>query len=172
MRFKGVVFRAHDPRWSFLPVSGDGAAIHGGRFNPTHVPALYLALDPMTAVKEANLGFAQKFEPCVLCSYDIDCDHIVDLTTRAARMRSRVLAREIGCAWHAHLARGEDPPSWAVARRLIAEGAAGILVPSYAPGAMPNDKNLVLWKWNSQLPHKITVFDPSGRLPKNQLSWT
>jgi RES domain-containing protein len=28
-----------------------------------------------------------------------------------------------------------------------------------------------LWRWNGSLPHKVAVFDPSGRLPKNQLSW-
>jgi RES domain-containing protein len=29
----------------------------------------------------------------------------------------------------------------------------------------------VLWDWGPDLPHKVTVFDPSGRLPKDQLSW-
>jgi RES domain-containing protein len=50
-------------------------------------------------------------------------------------------------------------------------GHAGILVPSFAPGAGPDDHNLVLWRWGARRPHKIRVYDPSGRLPKNQLSW-
>jgi RES domain-containing protein len=33
------------------------------------------------------------------------------------------------------------------------------------------DINLVLWRWSLALPHKVAVFDPGGRLPKNQLSW-
>lgn len=53
----------------------------------------------------------------------------------------------------------------------MAGGNAGILVPSYAPGATDGDYNLVLWRWGSSLPHQVNVFDPSGRLPKNQLSW-
>ena len=57
------------------------------------------------------------------------------------------------------------------ARRLIARGIAGILVPSFAPGAAPHDENLVLWDWSGRPPHQVTVFDPSGRLPRNQLSW-
>jgi RES domain-containing protein len=55
--------------------------------------------------------------------------------------------------------------------RLIAEGAAGMLAPSYAPGATTADRNLILWRWSDRPPHKITVHDPSGRLPKDQLSW-
>ncbi len=34
VRFQGLAYRAHDPRWSFKPLSGEGAAVHGGRFNP------------------------------------------------------------------------------------------------------------------------------------------
>ena len=43
--------------------------------------------------------------------------------------------------------------------------------PWVAPGATPGDQNLVLWKWGKSLPHKVSVHDPSGRLPKDQLSW-
>ena len=84
MRFVRTCYRAHDPRWAFKPTSGDGAAIRGARFNPKGVPALYLGLTIMTAVKEANQGFAHRIDPCVLCSYEVDCDDIVDLTTEEA----------------------------------------------------------------------------------------
>jgi RES domain-containing protein len=76
-----MMSRAHDPRWSFKPMSGDGAAIRGARFNPKAIPALYLALGIIMAMKEANQGFAHRIDPCVLCSYDVDCDDIVDLRT-------------------------------------------------------------------------------------------
>jgi RES domain-containing protein len=171
LRFRGTCYRAHDPRWSFRPLSGEGAAIHGGRFNPKGVAALYLALDPMTAVKEANQGFAHKIEPCVLCSYDVDCEDIVDLRTDKARGASRAASEDMAAAWFSFLAEGREPPSWRIARRLIGEGAAGILAPSYAPGATRADHNLVLWDWSDRRPHKVAVFDPSGRLPKDQLSW-
>jgi RES domain-containing protein len=171
LRFRGTCYRAHDPRWSFRPLSGEGAAVHGGRFNPRGLPALYLALDPMTAVKEANQGFAHKIEPCVLCSYEIDCDDIVDLRTDDARALSGVEARDMASAWFSFLAEGREPPSWRIARRLIEKGAAGMLAPSYAPGAGGADHNLALWDWSDRLPHRIAVFDPSGRLPKDQLSW-
>jgi RES domain-containing protein len=71
LRFERTCYRAHDPRWTFKPLSGDGAAIRGARFNPKGMPALYLGLSVMTAVKEANQGFAQKISPCVLCAYEV-----------------------------------------------------------------------------------------------------
>ena len=77
----------------------------------------------------------------------------------------------MAAGWFSFLAEGDEPPSWRIARRLIGEGAAGMLAPSYAPGAPPTDHNLVLWRWGEKLPHRIAVFDPSGRLPKDQLSW-
>ncbi len=54
---------------------------------------------------------------------------------------------------------------------LRASGSSGMLVPSFVPGATDANANLVLWRWGPDLPHKVDVYDPSGRLPKNQLSW-
>ena len=171
MRFVGTAYRAHDPRWAFKPASGDGAAIRGARFNPKGVPALYLGLSIMTAVKEANQGFAHRIDPCVLCSYDIDCDDIADLSTEAGRAEFSVTTEEMACAWALALAEGRRPASWDIHDRLAARGIAGIVVPSFAPGADESDRNLVLWDWGPEPPHRVTVFDPSGRLPKDQLSW-
>jgi len=171
LRFQGTCYRAHDPRWSFTPLSGAGAAIHGGRFNPAGTAALYLSLDLITAIKEASQGFAFKIEPLVVCSYEVDCEDIADLSHEAGRDALGVTYAEMACNWFADLSEGRDPPSWRIARRLVAESRAGIVVPSFAAGATPADRNLVLWSWSDRLPHRIAVFDPSGRLPKNQLSW-
>lgn len=171
MRFRGTCYRAHNPRWSFRPLAGDGAAIHGGRFNPQGTPAFYLGTTIMTAIKEANQGFTHKIEPCVLCSYSVDCEDISDLATEDGRAAAGVEVLALACPWFSHLAQGEEPPSWGVVRRLVAAGAAGILVPSYAPGATAEDRNLVLWRWSPSPPHAVSVDDPSGRLPRGQLSW-
>jgi RES domain-containing protein len=171
LRFQAICYRAHDPRWSCQPLSGAGAAARGARFNPKGAPALYLALTIMTAVKEINQGFAHKIEPCVLCSYDVDCEEVVDLRTEADRTAAGVSLEDMACAWFSDMAQGREPPSWRIARRLIDGGDAGVVVPSFAPGATAEDQNLVLWKWGKSLPHKVSVHDPSGRLPKDQLSW-
>ena len=170
MRFSGLAWRAHDPRWSFRPLSGDGASIHGGRFNAEGIPALYLALDPVSAIKEAAQGFAHKFEPLVLCTYEIDCD-VVDLRGEADRQKAGVDEADMACAWFSEAAAGREPLPWRLARTLVTGGAAGLLAPSYAVAAGHPDANLVLWQWSDRRPHKVAVFDPSGRLPKNQLSW-
>jgi len=172
LKFEGLAYRAHDPRWSFKPLSGDGAAVHGGRFNRKGTPALYVALDPMTAIKEAAQGFARKFEPYVLCTYEIDCEDVVDLRRKEARRAQGVSEEGISCPWFAEAAAKREPASWRLARRLIASGAAGLIAPSFVRGADARDVNLVLWHWSNRLPHKVTVFDPSGRLPKSQLSWS
>ena len=172
MRFVGTCFRAHDPRWAFKPISGEGAAIRGARFNSQGVPALYLGLSIMTAIKEISQGFAHRLDPTVLCSYDVDCEDVVDLTTEQGRGDVSVSMDEMRCAWASVLAGGKRPISWSIYDRLVTQGVAGILVPSYASGADEEDRNLVLWNWGPTLPHQVEVFDPSGRLPRDQLSWS
>ena len=79
MRFRGTCYRAHDPQWAFSPLSGEGARTHGGRFNPKGVPALYLALTLDGMFLEMAHGFAHRFDPLTVCSYDVDVQDVVDL---------------------------------------------------------------------------------------------
>lgn len=106
---------------------------------------------------------------CVLCSYEVDCADIADLTSENGDFF--VTLEDMGGAWATALSDGRRPASWSIYDRLRLRGIAGILVPSFAPGAEIEDRNLVLWDWSPELPHTVSVFDPSGRLPKDQLSW-
>lgn len=172
MKWRGVAFRAHDPRWSFAPLSGEGAAIYGGRFNPKGVPALYLALSVEGMLLEMGHGFAHRFDPLTICSYDVDMDDLVDLRSEAGCKAACVTPADLACAWAYEAAAGRTPASWRAARSLIDAGAASVLVPSFARGARPDASNLVLWRWGPDLPHKVQVHDPAGRLPKDRSSWT
>ena len=101
--------------------------MRGARFNPKGLPTLYLALTIMTAVKEANQGLAYRIDPCVLCSYDVDCEDIVDLRTTSDREGAGIDFDDMASAWMNFLAEGKRPPSWGICERLISDGAAGIL---------------------------------------------
>ena len=166
MRFAGRAYRAHDPRWSFAPTSGKGAAITGGRFNAIGQEALYLSLESVTALAEATQGFANRMLPLTLCEYDVDCADVVDLTDAEARKVLHVSEADIACAWLSYQHKNKIAPSQQVAQALMAKGVAGALIPSFVPGIHAGATNLVLWKWGNALPHQIEVYDPENRLPK------
>jgi RES domain-containing protein len=172
LRFRGIVYRAHNPRWAFSPLSGEGAARTGGRFNRPGTPALYVSLTLETAVREATQGFLRKFDPLTLCSYDVDCEDVADLTSERERSVLSLAAADLACAWKLLADESKPVPSWVVAERLLRAGRAGILVRSFAPGAREADVNLVLWHWGDRRPHRVTLHDPERRLPRNQKSWT
>jgi len=153
-------------------LSGDGAAAKGGRFNPKGVPALYLSLTVEGMFFEMGHGLSHVFEPLTVCTYQLDVSDIVDLRTDALRSAAGVSYGDMACAWEYDLSNGVRPASWSVYDKLSGAGAAGILVPSFANGARLDMHNLVLWRWGPDLPHKVEVYDPSGRLPKNKLSWS
>lgn len=171
MRWQGVAYRGHDPQWAWAPLSGDGAAAKGGRFNPVGVPALYLALTVEGLFLEMGHGFGHRFDPLTVCAYDADVADLVDLRSEAGRAEAGVALADMACAWAWDRASGRTPTSWGIARSLIAGGAAGILTPSFARGARADMANLVLWTWGPALPHRVTVHDPGGRLPRDQSSW-
>jgi RES domain-containing protein len=123
-------------------------------------------------VREAQQGLAFKAQPLTVCAYEVDCADVVDLTDIQVRSALTVDPTDLGCAWEDPASRGLEPPSWALARRRIAEGTAGIVVPTFAPGAAEDDRNVVFWRWSGSPPHKITVVDDQGRLPRDQQSWS
>jgi RES domain-containing protein len=166
LNYRGRAFRAHDPRWSFQPTSGRGAAISGGRFNVRGQEALYLALDPVTALAECTQGFAARMLPLTLCEYDVDCADIIDLTDEATRAEAGVAWADMACGWLTHQRAGKIAPSQAVASKLVKQGHAGAIVPSFVPGVEARAANLVLWKWGADLPYRVMVYDPDGRLEK------
>lgn len=172
MRFKGVVYRAHNPRWAFSALSGEGAARTGGRFNRPGTPALYTSLAVETAVHEATQGFPRKLDPLTLVSYEVDCEDIADLTAPGERSHLHVSPADLACAWTLLAYDGKAVPSWTVADKLVKAGHAGIRVRCFAPGATEADVNLVLWRWGVSRPHRVAVHDPDRRLPRNQRSWT
>lgn len=170
-RFDGLVYRAHHPAWAYDPESGDGARLHGGRFNRIGSPCFYAALSLETAWLEAQQGFAFKAQPLTICSYRAELADILDLTDPVSRDVAQVTLAQLGCAWERLAGARQAVPTWDLADRLIAGGCAGVIVPSFASRAAPEDRNLVLWTWTREPPHRLRVIDDEGRLPRDQSSW-
>ena len=167
-RYLGLVYRGHNPQWMYTPESGQGAAIHGGRFNPKGRPALYTSEQFTTALKEAQQGFPFKSQPLTLCAYEVDCRPILDLTNARVRNENKIALADLECPWEALNGKKILPPSWRIAESLIQQGIAGIRVQSQAPGATEQDINLVFWKWGGMAPTKVVVIDDFGRLRPSQ----
>ncbi|UHD16538.1 RES family NAD+ phosphorylase [Thiocapsa bogorovii] len=175
-RFRGQVYRAHHPRWAYLPTSGEGAARHGGRFNRPGRPALYTALDPTTAWMEAQQGLPFKAQPMTLVVYRIDCAGVADLTDPDVLDGIGIVPADLDCAWEDLADRGRDPPTWRIAEALIAADVRAAIVPSFAPGAnaAPGTaipRNLVFWQWSETPPCAVRAIDDFGRLPRDAASW-
>lgn len=171
MRLRGHVYRAHHPRWAFAPNSGQGAALHGGRFNPKGMEALYTARRLETAWLEAQQAFPFKAQPMTVCAYEVDCAGMIDLTGPAERSRVGIAEADLACAWEDMASRGATPPTWSLSQRLHAAGSSGVLVRSYAAGAGPRDVNAVFWRWTDAPPHRVRAVDDADRLPKDDASW-
>lgn len=145
--------------------------MHGGRFNRKGTEALYTSRRLETAWLEAQQSFPFKAQPMTLCTYRVDCEAVVDLTSALERARLGVTEAEMACPWEDIFARGGEPPSWTMSQRLIGEGIAGAIVPSYAAGATASDVNVVFWRSSDSLPHQVVVVDDFERLPKDDASW-
>lgn len=171
MRLTGFVYRAHNPRRAFAPESGAGAATEGGRFNPVGMPALYTSLRFETAWLEAQQAFPFKAQPMTLCAYEVDCEDVLDLTDAATRLAYGIARADLGCPWKDLATRGIRPPSWSLTERLAEAGIAGIMVPSFARGAVVEDVNVVFWDWAADPPRRVRVIDDDRRLPRDARSW-
>ena len=166
MRFRGIVYRAHNPRWSWPPVSGEGARLHGGRFNRSGVAALYTSLSPVTALREAGT-LGHPLQPLLLCAYEIDAEPVFDSLDSRARDIHAVTDADVGCpGWEWDMHGGSVPASQALADRLITAGYVGMRVRSFAPGSDAQDLNLVLWHWGDRMPSRVVSIDDEGRLTR------
>lgn len=162
MRYQGKLYRALNPVHAREPLSGRGAQLHGGRFNPKGMPALYTSLSILTAIREANQ--VGDLQPTMLVSYDADIARIFDARdTQALAAQGMTSAALSDASWRDQMKESGEARTQAWARRLIALGHHGLMVHSFARGARPEDVNLVLWAWGPE-PFRLTLVDDEGRL--------
>ena len=167
MRFQGKLFRALNPLYARDPLSGYGAELHGGRFNPRGTPAIYASLSVATALREANQ--VGDLQPTLLVSYQADIANLFDTRDEAELKRfgmdSAALADP---SWRDRIKADGVAPTQDFARKLIAQDHDGLLVRSFAPGATEDDLNLVLWRWGSEAPPRLLPIDDEERLGRGR----
>ena len=163
MRYQGLLYRALNPIRAREPLSGEGARLHGGRFNPKGIPALYTALSVMTAIREANqIGTLQ---PTTLVSYEADITPVFDASDADALGAYDLTPADLVAEdWRLQMRALGKTPTQILAEKLIADGYAGLRVPSFAKGSTGEDLNMVLWVWGNTLPAKLVLIDDEGRL--------
>jgi len=164
-RYEGRLYRALNPIYAREPLSGRGAELYGGRFNAKGVPALYLSLSVMTALREANQ--VGSLQPTTLVSYEAEIEKIFDCRDEAALaaegMDTAVLA---DATWRDQMKANGEATTQAFARRLIDAGYNGLFVRSFAAGSSAEDLNLVLWRWSAATPIRLVLIDDEGRLSR------
>ena len=159
MHFTGLLYRAHNPVWSRAPLSGEGAARFGGRFNRIGRPALYTSLAPETALREAN--HVGTLQPTTLVAYQADIGPLLDGRDTAALKPFGMTPGDLADpGWRDRMLGGKPVPTQDLVETAIAQGFAGIVVPSYARGAPADALNLVLWVWDG----KLDLVDDDDRL--------
>lgn len=165
LHYQGKLYRALNPIYAREPLSGRGAELYGGRFNPKGVPALYTSLSIMTALREANQ--VGNLQPTALVSYDADMERVFDSRKGAAlRAEGTDAAMFADTTWRDQMKANREAETQAFARRLASSGYHGLLVRSFAPGATSDDFNLVLWKWSDAAPCRLTLIDDEDPLSR------
>jgi len=163
-RYTGPLYRALNPVYAREPLSGRGAELYGGRFNAKGTPALYTALDPTTALREANQ--VGSLQPTILVSYTADVGPIFDTRDQDGLKRYGMTEAMLAdAAWRSKMLDSLSVPTQHFAGGLIADGFAGLLIRSFAKGASASDFNIVLWHWTSG-GCVLSVVDDEDRLSR------
>ncbi|HUD93457.1 RES family NAD+ phosphorylase [Sphingobium sp.] len=165
MRYRGKLYRALNPVYAREPVSGRGSQLHGGRFNPKGMAALYCATSLHTAIREANQ--VGDLQPTTIICYEADIESVFDGRDPGALKRFGITPAALADpTWRDQMKAAGKARTQIFAETLIANGFDGLLVRSFARGATDDDMNLILWTWSNSAPYRLTLIDDEGRLDK------
>lgn len=163
MNYRGLLYRAVDPKHWTEPLSGEGAAIHAQRFNAKGVPALYTATDPQTVLREKmQEGVLQ---PLLLVAIRAEVSGLFDARDESELARFGATSEGIGREdWRKEAEEEGQSEGQRLAEALRAAGYGGMVVPSYAPEATGRDINIVFWVWHEGSEARLEVVDDDGCL--------
>ncbi|HEX6861053.1 MAG TPA: RES domain-containing protein [Caulobacteraceae bacterium] len=158
---EGRFWRILSPRWAHAPLSGEGAARLGGRWNPPGVKALYLSAELETAVAEYQQELNTR--PGTFVAYDVAGARVASIVEPRRLREVGLEAGDAVAPWkEIAWVRKQTPAGWALFDKL--EGRAdGLLVPS---AQRVGGVNLVLWRWNETGGPTVSHHDPREELPR------
>jgi RES domain-containing protein len=160
-----TLWRAFVPRWAYLPLSGEGAARFGGRWNPVGAPTIHAARELSTAWAEYNQGFVQ--HPALVVQLELTGARLADLTKSEMLEQLGVHADIHRCEWRTALDEGKTPETHLLRERLLGENH-GVIYPSFMS---PGGTCVALWRWNESGAPRLQAIDPDHRLPRTPASW-
>ncbi|WOS65062.1 RES family NAD+ phosphorylase [Sinorhizobium fredii] len=161
-----TLWRAFVPRWAHMPLSGEGAARFGGRWNPVGMPTIYAARELSTAWAEYNQGFVQ--HPALIVQLELCDARLADLTDGDVLAELGLEETIHRCEWRDELDKGLVPQTHRTQADLSKRGYDGVIYPSYMS---PGGTCVALWRWNGLDRPRLDVIDPEGRLPNSPASW-
>ncbi len=141
-RFQTVDFPAPEDM-----LSGWGARVRGGRWNPTGLRTLYGSTTDTTALEECKAndryyGVVTK-APRLLVAIEVRLERVLDLTRPEIRRSLGVTLAELAAEdWRKLLEAGQESFTQALGRAVAASGGSGLLARS---AAVPRGVNVVVF---------------------------
>ena len=164
MRFRGLVYRVHNPRWSWTPCParehiGTEGASTGAAFRRSTLRS------PRSPPYLKHNRQADRCSHSPFCAYEVGAEPVFDALDIEQCQALDVRESDLACpVWEAEMLAGAIPASHSLADTLVAAGYTGMLVQSFAIGAGAGDFNLVMWHWGADRPSRVTLIDDEGRL--------
>jgi RES domain-containing protein len=139
--FNGIGYRSSTPEYATEAdlLTGEGSKLHGGRWNPVGIAAVYASLTPETAMAETlahNRYYSISIEdsmPRTFVAIEANLHVVLDLRDGSIRRRLQVSEERILTAdWRKDMRGGHEPITQMVGQAAYETGWEGLIVPSAA----------------------------------------
>jgi len=137
--FNGVGYRSSTPEYATKAdlLTGEGSKLHGGRWNPVGIAAVYASLTPETAMSESlanNRYYGIALEdamPRTFVAIEANLHAVLDFRDGSMRRRLQVSEERILVVdWRRDMRAGHDPITHLIGRAAYEVGWEGLIVPS------------------------------------------